>query len=103
MDTMPIGETHVVYVRYPSGAVGRIEQTAPVEALPAGGVEITQADYDDQRAELDAAHAARLAELAATDAANTLSDYRELRAAGVSDAGARRMSGYTGETPGDLS
>lgn len=102
--SQPVGETRVVFVRYPGGALGRIAQTGELDpdTLVAGGVVITEAEYDAELAGLDAGHAAHVAELAQADADNTLNDYGELRAAGISDAAARRMSGYTGPTPEDV-
>lgn len=97
-----IGDTRIVFVRYLSGGIGRIAQTGEVDlaALVAGGVQITQAEYDAALAGLDVERESYKAGLAQADADNTLNDYGELRAAGISEGAARRMSGYTGPAVG---
>lgn len=82
---------------YDDGTCGRFESTQPDEpVLPKPGRFVTETEYQVCADAMAAAHQAYLDQLAAEDLARTKADYDELRALGVSDAAARRMSGYTG-------
>lgn len=60
---------------------------------PAGATEITEQEYLDGIAAVEAANAAAAAEQEAADRQRACDDYNALIAAGVPEATARRMSG----------
>lgn len=99
MTTAVDPETETVfYVLFEDGSVSRMTSTtgeAPPLAKP--GRFVDQAEYDARYAELQAARAEYLAQLQAEDERRTREDYLALRAAGVPEATARRLSGYEGE------
>ncbi|MFF4755544.1 hypothetical protein ACWD5R_32045 [Streptomyces sp. NPDC002514] len=66
--------------------------------LPRPGKLITKQEYDRIHAEMMDAHAARLQEMEAVDAARQEREYRHLTEAGIPETTARSLSGYTGPT-----
>ncbi|GAA2685500.1 hypothetical protein [Nonomuraea recticatena] len=64
---------------------------------PEGAVEISREEYEQRLAVLKSEHAAYVDGLRAEDERRTREDFDALRAAGIPEATARRMSGYTGE------
>lgn len=85
-----------VYYRYDNGAYSATtyEGMEPSDVVPPeGATEITQQEYEDGVAEVEAANAAAAAELEAADRQRACDDYAALIAAGVPEATARRMSG----------
>jgi hypothetical protein len=92
----------MLFVAYDDGSLGTIESDALEVDLGRPGHLITEDEFASALAALQARQDAFVGELVAADEAVTASDYGELRAAGISDAAARRMSGYTGATPEDL-
>ncbi|MFD5788560.1 hypothetical protein ACFWH1_18300 [Streptomyces sp. NPDC127037] len=85
------------WVLYDDGSAGRIESTSGEPVLNRPGRLVTEAEYQQRIAELEAANAAWIAEQQAADTARQREDYLALRAAGVPEATARRLSGYEGE------
>ncbi|MFD1937564.1 hypothetical protein ACFSKW_39465 [Nonomuraea mangrovi] len=90
-------ELRTMYVAYASGAVAFVESNEETISLPDGTKEITRQEYEARLAELKAANAKHVAALRADDERRTREDYEALSAAGVQEATARRLSGYTGE------
>lgn len=90
-----------LFVAYDDGSLGTIESDAAEVDLGRPGHLITEDEFAAALAALQAVQDAFVGALVAADKAVTASDYAELRGAGISDPAARRMSGYTGPTPGD--
>ncbi|WPR52861.1 hypothetical protein SJI45_19180 [Streptomyces sp. S399] len=92
------GDTVTYWVIYDDGSVGRIEITNGQQepALSKPGRLVSEVEYQERLDELRAEQERRRAERAAEDEARTRTDYLALRAAGVPEDTARRMSGYTG-------
>lgn len=91
------GETVTYWAVYDDGSAGRIEVTngeEPVLSKP--GRLVTEEEYGERLEEIQAERDRARAELEAADLARTREDYLALREAGVPEATARRMSGYTG-------
>ncbi|MDN3056836.1 hypothetical protein PH213_20240 [Streptomyces sp. SRF1] len=91
------GETVTYWVIYDDGSTGLIDVTngeAPILAKP--GRLVTEEEYTARLAEIQAEQDRRREEQEAADLARTREDYLALIAAGVPEATARRMSGYTG-------
>ncbi|MGJ5693538.1 hypothetical protein ACM6RM_10210, partial [Streptomyces pratensis] len=88
----------VFYVLYDDGSTGRIEVIGQEEppTLSKPGRIVTETEYEDRLAELRAEQERLREEQGAEDEARTREDYLALLAAGVPEATARRMSGYTG-------
>ncbi|MER7742302.1 hypothetical protein ABTX34_28975 [Streptomyces sp. NPDC096538] len=63
---------------------------------PEGSTVLTTAEYETALAEVEAERQAYAQQLAETDQANQLADYQALRASGIPEATARRLTGYTG-------
>ncbi|MCC9686849.1 hypothetical protein [Streptomyces sp. MNU103] len=72
---------------------GAVEEPPP---LPEGATPLTEEEYTDELAAVEAARQEHAEELVAEDTANTRTDYLALLDTGVPEASARRMSGYTG-------
>ena len=72
---------------------GAVDEPAP---LPEGATLLTEEEYTAELAAVEAARQEHADDLVAADEARTREDYLALRAAGVPEATARRMSGYTG-------
>lgn len=85
------------WVQYEDGTLGRITTTQrgePVLARP--GRLLTQGEYDVLLTAMRAAHDERVAALKGADAARQVRAYRDLVSAGIPEATARQLSGYTG-------
>lgn len=86
------------FVIYDDGSTGQITLTnggEPVLGKP--GRLVTREEYDERLEEIQAVRDAAREEREAEDLARQREDYLALRAAGVPEATARRMSGYEGE------
>ncbi|MFE9319225.1 hypothetical protein ACFYNV_29700 [Streptomyces albidoflavus] len=91
------GEPVAYWAIYDDGSTGRIVVTngeEPVLGKP--GRLVSEEEYAERLAELEAERERKRAERAAADEERTRTDYLALRAAGVPEDTARRMSGYTG-------
>jgi hypothetical protein len=64
--------------------------------VPEGATVLTEAEYAEALAAVQAERAAYAQQLTETDQANQEADYSALIAAGVPDSTARRLTGYTG-------
>jgi hypothetical protein len=85
------------YVIYDDGSIGRIvSSNGEQPPLSKPGRFVTEAEYQTRADELEAEHAEHIAEMQAADEARAREDYEALIAAGIPEATARRMSGYTG-------
>lgn len=86
-----------VYAKYDDGSIDQISysgDTLPPLSKP--GHYIEKAEYDVLAAEMEAANQAYLDELRRQEQEAVHADYLALRAAGVPEATARRLTGYTG-------
>lgn len=89
-----------VYVLYDDGTpekqsyTGAPEDFEPVLSKP--GKIVTEAQYLARVAQIEAANAAHEAELREQELAAIKADYEALRAAGIPETTARRITGYTG-------
>ncbi|MET9818351.1 hypothetical protein [Streptomyces sp. NPDC006355] len=98
-DYEPPEEPVTGWVLYDDGSIGSISVTGgklPVLGRP--GRLITKEEYERLTAEMTAAHTARLEAAEAEAAARQAREYRDLTTAGVPDATARSLTGYTGTT-----
>jgi hypothetical protein len=68
-------------------------------ALPEGATALTEGEYADALADVEAQRASYTQQLKQETETNQQADYEALRTAGIPEASARRLSGYTG--PGD--
>lgn len=96
-DTVP--EPRTYWVIYDDGSAGRAEVVSADDEPPVlakAGRLVTETEYDAYVAGLAAEREEHLAEVRAQEEAQAREDYEALRAAGVPEATARRMSGYTG-------
>ncbi|MFI2434633.1 hypothetical protein [Streptomyces sp. NPDC018693] len=75
------------------------EQAEP-PALPEGATALTEAEYADALADVQAQHEEYGQQLVQEAEANQQADYEALRAAGIPEATARRLSGYSGPDGG---
>ncbi|MGW0086555.1 hypothetical protein [Streptomyces sp. NPDC003393] len=85
------------WVIYDDGVTGQLTVTGdgpPVLSRP--GRLVTQEEYEAHRAQMQAAHDERIAELQAAETAEALRQFQDLRAAGIPEATARQLSSYTG-------
>ncbi|WP_328427916.1 hypothetical protein [Streptomyces sp. NBC_00443] len=64
--------------------------------LPEGATALTEAEYADALADVQAQRQAHAQQLTEEAEANQSADYTALRTAGIPEATARRLSGYTG-------
>ncbi|MEV0016699.1 hypothetical protein [Streptomyces tendae] len=71
--------------------------TAAAPELPEGATELTREEYDTELGAVQAARQEHAEDLVAADEAAQSADYEALRASGIPDATARRLTGYTGE------
>ncbi|MDX2643465.1 hypothetical protein PV341_07730 [Streptomyces sp. PA03-1a] len=93
----PEAERVTYWILYEDGSAGRVQSTTGEEpVLTKPGRLVDEAEYNEVFEALRAANEAHLAQLQAEDEQRTREDYEALRAAGVPEATARRMSGYTG-------
>ena len=99
MSIIPDAEQQYVrHFRAPNGSIGEItESHLGATALPEGAAEITEDEYRATLAELDAAREQYVAELRQADEARQREAYEALLAAGIPDAVARHLSGYTAD------
>lgn len=74
----------------------RTSDSGEAPALPAGATPLTEAEHADARAQVLADHAEYVDGLVAAAEANQSTDYQALRALGVPEETARRLTGYTG-------
>lgn len=90
-----------VYYRYPDGSVEVVTVTVGGDdespAPPEGAVEIDRQTYEAELAAIEAAREERRRRQADQEQVQQLADYQALTAAGIPEATARRMSGYTGD------
>ncbi|WP_411092323.1 hypothetical protein [Streptomyces sp. 049-1] len=71
-------------------------ETATAPELPEGATELTQEEYETALAEIQADRQDHADDLVAADETNQSADYQALRASGIPEATARRLTGYTG-------
>lgn len=96
----PEAEPVTYWILYEDGSAGRVQTTTGEEPiLTKPGRFVDEAEYTAVFDALRAANEAHVAQLQAEDEQRTREDYEALRAAGVPEATARRMSGYTGPAP----
>ncbi|MBA9005908.1 hypothetical protein [Thermomonospora cellulosilytica] len=99
-----------VYYRNPDGSVGQVTVERPdwtgeppgdepPYQLPPGAVEITREEYEQTLADIQAAIEEQRRQVAEAEAARAKADYEALRAAGIPEEIARRLSGYTPPDP----
>lgn len=90
------------YVRYEDGSLGSITVTGgKVPDLARPGRLIPVEEFNRLTTAMTEAHTARLDAMAAEDAERQVREFRDLRAAGIREETARRLSGYEG--PADAS
>lgn len=83
------------YYRTPAGVIGEIQEShAGSTPLPEDAEEITEQEWQQEMADWQADKDAHIADLRAADAARQQEDYEALRAAGLPEATARRLSGF---------
>jgi hypothetical protein len=90
-----------LYYRTAEGAlIARAVSGEDVEepTLPDGATLLTEEAYTAALADVRAARDAHAEELTAEAEANQLADYEALRASGIPEATARRLTAYTGRT-----
>lgn len=94
---IPVPTPRVLYVLHESGALGQITVNGDLEPILADGARLlTQAVYEQMRAQMQEDREARLAALQAADEKQQVTAYRDLRAAGIPEATARALSRYEG-------
>lgn len=95
---MTDGMTTTWYIAYDDGTIEMFEtdQDGMEPVLIRPGHFITKDEYDQLAAEMQAASDAKAAEADAAAAAQRKADYDALRALGVPEDTARRLTGYTG-------
>lgn len=88
------------YYSFPDGSVAErvvtTDDPGKVIPVPDGATEITADEYAARLAQIQAANEQQQADTQAAEAAAKKAAYDELRAAGISDAVARTLSGYQG-------
>ena len=92
-------EPVVFYVIYEDGSVEVLTVTGDPDAEPVlskPGRIASKIEYDQYLAVLEEQHAIYLAEIAAREQQVLKADYDALIAAGIPEATARRITGYTG-------
>lgn len=96
--TQVAGETAEYFAILDDGSVRRMTVTNGTEpVLSKPGRWVTEEEYKERLAEIQTVRDRARADQEAQDRARTWEDYQALRAAGVPEASARRMSGYKGE------
>ncbi|NEA39275.1 NAD-glutamate dehydrogenase [Streptomyces sp. SID11385] len=98
---IPAAEPRTFWALYEDGSAGRIsvvtaEDAPPVLAKP--GRVVTEEEHTAYVAELATRRDTHLAEERSRAQARCQEDYEALRAAGVPEATARRLSGHEGDT-----
>lgn len=87
----------IIYVQYANGTIGKLMPGDGIDLeIPEGATVISGSEYEAQLSALREAHEIYQQELRDAELAALKTDYDELRAAGIPDATARRLSGYTG-------
>lgn len=97
----PVPETATFYVLYEDGSSGEITVSGggtPELAKP--GRIVPAKKYQARLTDLRAHHEEQSARLVADDEDRTRGDYEALKAAGVAEGTARRMSGWNGTAEG---
>lgn len=85
------------FYRHADGSVSAHTITGPTApAAPDGATPVSQAEYETELAMVQARRREHAAQLLADDERRTGEDYAALRQAGIPEATARRLSGYTG-------
>ncbi|AXE76020.1 hypothetical protein [Streptomyces atratus] len=88
------------YYRYADGSVSEREYSGDGEPdVPEGASEITQQEYEEAKAALDAEQAEHVAAIDAEAQERARQDYEALIAAGIPPETAARMSGYNPPHP----
>ncbi|WP_331723360.1 hypothetical protein [Streptomyces atratus] len=85
---------HTYYYRHDNGSYSTRTVNYEGAEPPAGAVEITEAEYTEGVAAIEAANAAKVAEEEAAAQERARLDYEALIAAGIPPETAARMSGY---------
>jgi alkyl hydroperoxide reductase subunit AhpF len=87
-----------LYYRFDTGALRAVTVTVTDEneqvPPPAGAVEITEAEYQQERATLEANNAQLVTDRRAAETAAKQDAYEALLTAGIPDAAAQQISGY---------
>lgn len=92
-------ETLTQHYRLPDGVLAlRAVTGADLPELPEGATPVTPEEYEAELAELKGEREAHRARLAAEDQKRMKGDYDALRALGVPEETASRLSGYVEET-----
>ncbi|WP_328434599.1 hypothetical protein [Streptomyces sp. NBC_00425] len=93
---------HTLYYRNANGSVSRVVTSLDADDIrvQGGTVQITEAEYQEAYAEIQRVNEEGKTELATADRERHVEDYEALRAAGIPEATARRLSGYTSD--GDM-
>lgn len=90
-------EVTTVYVVYDDGSIDKITYSgSDMPPLSKPGRVTDEAEYLARLAQLEAQNAAHVDDLQRAAQAQAKADYDALRAAGIPEATARRLSGYTG-------
>ncbi|MFK0063329.1 hypothetical protein ACIQTN_29390 [Streptomyces werraensis] len=91
----PLGRPVDWYVIYDDGTAAHLQVVGEVEpVLGRPGRLVSEEEYGERMAQLRESSAEHVAALEAADVARQETDYQGLRAAGVPEDTARRMSGY---------
>ncbi|CAL9538084.1 hypothetical protein [Streptomyces sp. enrichment culture] len=88
-----------LYYRTAEGALASrtaLGDHAEAPTLPEGATELTAEEYAAELADVEAARQAHADGLVAADEANQSADYQALRASGIPEETARRLTGYDG-------
>ncbi|WP_433379431.1 hypothetical protein [Streptosporangium sp. CA-115845] len=89
---------HTRYFRSQGGSIGEINESQPgAGGLPEGAVEITEKEFQEAYAGWQTGVAEHVAGLEEAEAERAEEDYEALRAAGIPQATAQRLSGYDAE------
>ncbi|KAA9379597.1 hypothetical protein F5972_08040 [Microbispora cellulosiformans] len=84
------------YFRLPGGGVELVDQEGGAPYVPPdGAVELTEEEYRQELAAIEAARQAYQEQQEAEATAKAREDYLALKAAGLPEETARRLSGYT--------
>ncbi|MFJ4627207.1 hypothetical protein [Streptomyces sp. NPDC088847] len=101
LEAAAVSEPTIRHMEFADGTLARCQVYEGMEPiLPEGARYVDEDEYETLRAEQDARHDARLAELHATEAKLRREQYEDLAAAGVRESTARALSGYDGPPEG---
>ncbi|MEU5834456.1 hypothetical protein ABZ820_12400 [Streptomyces diacarni] len=91
-------EEKTIYYRFPNGSVAERTVTGGADEVtpPEGAVEISEEEYRAALAAIEEANEQRRQEQEAEAEAQRKADYEALRALGLPEETARRITGYTG-------